>query len=116
MVTAFWLHAGLQTRFRTLDTGFICASAIRYYVSSPILDVDMQGSFIVKVVMNNNEGVVEVGLYEKIFHKALNGRGHQNEGEPTRVFGEMEGLGCMGKDLGGGHGRHGWAVNVWSPC
>jgi hypothetical protein len=29
-------------RFRTFDTGFICASAIRYYITSPILDVDME--------------------------------------------------------------------------
>jgi hypothetical protein len=45
MVTAFRLHTGLQTRFRTFDTGFICASAIRYYISSPILDVDRKGEF-----------------------------------------------------------------------
>jgi tRNA A-37 threonylcarbamoyl transferase component Bud32 len=46
MVTAFRLHAGLQTRFHTFDTGFICALAIRYYISSPILDVDIQRRFI----------------------------------------------------------------------
>jgi hypothetical protein len=40
MVTAFWLYAGLQTRFRTFDTGFIRASSIGYYISSPILEVD----------------------------------------------------------------------------
>jgi hypothetical protein len=32
MATAFQLHAGLQTRFRTSDTGFICASAFRFYI------------------------------------------------------------------------------------
>jgi hypothetical protein len=36
----------LQTHFRTFDTGFICASAIRYYIISPILDVDIQEIFI----------------------------------------------------------------------
>jgi hypothetical protein len=46
MVTAYRLHAGLQTRFRTFDTGFICASAIRYYISGPILDVDIEEGFI----------------------------------------------------------------------
>jgi hypothetical protein len=30
MITAFWSYAGLQTCFRTFDTGFICASAIGY--------------------------------------------------------------------------------------
>jgi hypothetical protein len=46
IVTAFRLHAGLQTHSRTFDTGFICASAVRYYTSSPILDVDIKGGFI----------------------------------------------------------------------
>jgi hypothetical protein len=38
------IDAGLQTRFRTFDTGFICASAIRYYISNTSLDKN--GSFI----------------------------------------------------------------------
>jgi hypothetical protein len=46
MVTVFRLHSGLQTNFRIFDTGFICASAIRYYISSPILNVDMQEIYI----------------------------------------------------------------------
>jgi hypothetical protein len=46
MVTAFWLHSGLQPHFHTFDTGFICALVICYYISSPISDVDIQEIFI----------------------------------------------------------------------
>jgi hypothetical protein len=40
------MYIGLQIRFRTFDTGFICASAIGYDISSPILKVDKQQRFI----------------------------------------------------------------------
>jgi hypothetical protein len=33
-----------------LDTGFICASPIRYYISSPSLDVDTEDSFIFRLL------------------------------------------------------------------
>lgn len=36
--------------------------------------------------------------------KALIGTGHRNERGSIRVFGEVEGPGHMGKDLGGSHG------------
>jgi hypothetical protein len=42
----FQSYAGLQIHFRTFDTGFICASAIGYYISNPILEVERQESFI----------------------------------------------------------------------
>jgi hypothetical protein len=31
MVIGLWSYAGLQARFRTFGTGFICGSAIGYY-------------------------------------------------------------------------------------
>jgi hypothetical protein len=62
MVTAFRLHSGLQTHFRTFDTGFICASAIRYYISSPILDVDMEAIFIFVTAASEKRNLPGLGL------------------------------------------------------
>jgi 16S rRNA A1518/A1519 N6-dimethyltransferase RsmA/KsgA/DIM1 with predicted DNA glycosylase/AP lyase activity len=47
----------LQIRFRTFDTGFICASAIGYHISNPILEADTPESFIFRHVVMDDRRV-----------------------------------------------------------
>jgi hypothetical protein len=71
----FESDAGLQIRFRTFDTGFICASAIGYYISNPILDVDKKECVIFRLFVDVVEicSVLYVIIHYKYRHKYRHG-------------------------------------------